>query len=304
MYIAGVASRKRMKEQAVLAKSLITIKDPKVKMKIDYDYVAEYNEKLYVEERQRQRQNKTRPNRFRNRFEDNESPEREEPTTETNNNVKKQNFFSKKAEPEQCNDIGLNFDFTNFSKENPYLTDEMKSHLEDDESDQNVKNDENNPDILDTNYNTVQTETNLLDSEFPLYIVEEPEVKKITKKGENSSMVIQKSVSVNNNIQNDSEKLSKSQVLVKSSTTNLFANQNQNVVNGSSDSGSSSSDVESYETSSGSDESDEEETDSESSPTSPGKEDNLVEINQPDPNNKSKNDSKKIDLFIHDKKID
>lgn len=261
MYIAGVASRKRMMDKQALERSMVSVKEPRVKMKIDYDFVAEYNEKLYVEERERQRQSKNKLRRVRNRFTDNDSDQDQEGTDQTNDNKKIPNFFGKKEEPTKCDD--LNFDFGGSLKDNPYLTDEMKSNISDPKETDNAllagpqEIDHND---LDTAYNTVQTESNLLESEYPFDQDDKLNEYKPINKIDNKSTFVEKQQNKNSiENKNVSTNLSKSQEISKNyEQINLFANQNQNCVKGSSDEESSGSDAESYETSSGSNSSDSE----------------------------------------------
>ena len=277
MYIAGVASRKRMMDKKASESLMMSVRESKVKMKIDYDFVAKYNEKLYVEERERQRQSKNKLRRVRSRFADNDSDEDQEETNQTNDNKKIANFFGKKEEPTKCDDLDLKFDFGGSLKDNPYLTDEMKSNISDPKETDNAllaNYNEAGPreidhDDMDTTYNTVQTESNLLESEYPFDQDDKLNEYKPIKKIESHSTFVEKQQNKNSNEnKNVSTNLSKSQEISKNYVQiNLFANQNQNCVKGSSDEESSGSDAESYETSSGSNSSDSESSsDSEESP--------------------------------------
>jgi len=219
MYIAGVASRKRLMDQQALARSTVTIKEPKVRMKIDYDFVAEYNEKLYVEERNRQRESKNKLRRVRNRFTDNDSDNEQNEIDKKNQNKKVANFFGKKEEPTKCDDLDLKFDFGGSLKDNPYLTDEMKSNISDPKDTDNallIGPQEIDHDNLDTAYNTVQTETNLLESEFPFDEDNQLNEEKPLKTIGNKSTYIEKQQNKNSNKYiNVSTNLTKSQEISK-----------------------------------------------------------------------------------------
>lgn len=125
MYIVATASRRKL-DQNKLASSYAKIgkSETKIKMKIDYDFVAQYNESLYQEERK----NRKRPSRFRNRFAENEKPDPDNLDIFNTKDIQPPNpganFFDESKDPlDDHNFLG------NFGGDNPYFTEELKSQI-------------------------------------------------------------------------------------------------------------------------------------------------------------------------------
>jgi hypothetical protein len=125
MYIIATASRRKL-DQNKLAASYAKIgkSEIKIKMKIDYDFVAQYNESLYQEERK----NRKRPSRFRNRFAENEKPDPDDldifETEDQQQPKPDAKFFDQSKDP-----LGDHNFLGNFGGDNPYFTEELKSQI-------------------------------------------------------------------------------------------------------------------------------------------------------------------------------